>query len=195
MHSNNKIYDLQSLKDLLACSGRNIGLFGGSFNPAHNGHIAMSEYGMLSLHLDYVIWLVSPQNPFKPKYKKSLEERSNYAASIIEDDKILVSTMEVEIDSKYTFQTIEFFCSNFKHHNFTWMMGADCLESFHLWENYDKFMELVDIAIFDRPGYSYYQKNTVCIKELMKNHKHRIIFCKNELVNISSTEIRAKYND
>ncbi|MBP7190122.1 MAG: nicotinate (nicotinamide) nucleotide adenylyltransferase [Rickettsiaceae bacterium] len=195
MHFNNKIYDLQSLKTILSGNPKKIGLLGGSFNPAHHGHVEMSKYALSHFNLDYVIWLISPQNPFKPKYKKTIEERANYAASIIDNSRILISTMEAEIESKYTFKTIEFFGLNFPNHNFIWMMGLDCISSFHLWEYFDKFTEFVDIAIFERPGYLSLAKSVEEIQGLMKSHNHRIILCKNKLVNISSTEIRAKNND
>ena len=193
MDSNKKIYNLQSLKQILA-GAKKVGLFGGSFYPAHIGHLEMSRYALDALELDYVIWIVSPQNPIKPPYKTSLEDRSLYAASIIDSPKILVSNIEQEIKSKYTYDTIEFFCRSFPKIAFTWMMGIDCLKTFHLWEHYQDFTNLIDIAILERPGYENYLESTLYGKELLKNMNNRVIFCHNKMIDISSSAIRAKSN-
>ncbi len=189
MDSNNKIYNLQSLKNILKNKLR-VGLFGGSFNPAHIGHLEISKYALSKLNLDYVIWLVAVQNPLKEKYKTSFSTRCIDAAKFTNHDRILVSDIEYEINSPNSFFTIDFFCRTFKDIEFTWMMGADCLESFYLWENYSKFTQLVDIAIFDRPGYSKFIESSNDTKELLKNSVHRILFCREKMIDISSTEIR-----
>lgn len=194
MESSKKIYNLQSLKDTLSHSIR-VGLFGGSFNPAHVGHLEISKYGLSVLNLDYVIWLVAEQNPLKVKYNTSFEDRCIHASEFIDDNKILVSNVESEIKSQNSFSTIEFFCDSFPSIRFTWMMGADCLKDFHLWENYNHFTDLVDLAIFDRPGYSVYMEDGDNIKELLKNPSHRVIFCKDKMIDVSSTEIRRKLGD
>lgn len=194
MNSNNKIYNLQSLKEILA-NAKKVGLFGGSFYPAHIGHLEISKYAIDFLELDYVIWLVSPQNPLKPKYKTNLQDRCLYAESIVDSPKIIVSDVEKEIKSKYTFDTIEFFCNTFPKISFTWMMGVDCLETFHLWEQYENFTNFVDIAIFDRPGYTNLMESSLAGKELLKNMNNRVIFCHNKKIDISSSAIRAKTND
>lgn len=194
MDFSKKIYNLQSLKDILS-SGDRVGLFGGSFNPAHMGHLAISKYAMRALKLDYVIWLVAEQNPLKEKYKTNFQTRCIEAAKFVDDDRILVSNVEAEIGSANSFFTINFFCTSFPKITFTWMMGADCLKDFHLWEEYNHFTDLVDLAIFDRPGYSSYMESGDNIKELLKNPSYRVIFCKDKMIDISSTEIRRKLGD
>lgn len=194
MDFSKKLYNLQSLKDTLSSSTR-VGLFGGSFNPAHIGHIEISKYALSALDLDYVIWLVAEQNPLKEKYNASFQERCAQAQSLVDDDRILVSNLEKEISSTNSFCTINFFCNKFPKIDFTWMMGADCLQEFHLWEEYNHFTDLVDLAIFDRPGYSNYMESGDNIKELLKNPSHRVIFCKDKMIDISSTEIRRKLGD
>lgn len=189
MNYNHKQLNLQLLND------KRVGLLGGSFNPAHAGHLAMSEYSIDNLNLDLVIWLVVPQNPLKPSYAKSLEERELYANVIANHEKILVSTLEEEIKSKNTYDTLVYLHNACPNTQFTWLMGADCLAKFHEWENYDKFTKLVNIAIFNRRGSEEYKATTIAErmlqKESLKNNGSRVFFCDNELVDISSTEIRA----
>lgn len=194
MDSNKKIHNLQSLKKILH-GAKKVGLFGGSFNPAHIGHLEISKYALNFLKLDYIIWLVTPQNPSKPPYETSLQDRCNYALAIIDQPKILVSDIEQEIHAKYSYDTIDFFCKTFATINFTWIMGVDCLKEFHLWEHYNKFTQLVNIAIFDRPGYPDYMTSTIAGNELLKNSPNRVIFCQDKMIDISSSAIRAKSHD
>jgi nicotinate-nucleotide adenylyltransferase len=174
---------------------RRVGLLGGSFNPAHIGHLEISKYALRELNIDYVLWLVTSQNPLKPPYKMSLVERANYALQIADDPRILISRLEEEIKGTCTYDTLLYLRKNFPKTNFTWLMGADCLAQFHLWEHFDQFTKIVNIAIFNRKGASEYLESTVAgkmlQKESLKNNQFRVIFCHNELVDISSTEIRA----
>lgn len=185
---------MQSLKKILAGSKR-VGLFGGSFNPAHIGHLEISKYALTFLNLDYIIWLVTPQNPLKPPYKTNYQDRCNQSLSIIDQPNLLISNIEQEIHSKHSYDTIDFFYKTFSSIDFTWIMGVDCLKEFHLWEHHNEFTNLVDIAIFDRPGYSSYMESTVAGKELLKNAKKRVIFCQDKMIDISSSAIRAKSHD
>ncbi|MES2214441.1 MAG: hypothetical protein V4485_00265 [Pseudomonadota bacterium] len=196
MYSIPKIYLLQDLKRVLlnnpgaANEIKKIGLFGGSFNPAHIGHLEISKYAIDELGMDYAIWLVAEQNPLKPPYEHDLQSRAAFASKLAEHNRILVSIMESEIKSKCTYDTLLFFIQNFPKLDFTWLMGADCLFNFHLWENFDKFTDIVDIAIFNRSN-SEDPKKTIAGKELLKKRKHHVVFCNNEQIDISSTSIRA----
>lgn len=155
----------------------------------------MSKYALDKLGLDLVIWLVVPQNPLKSSYKTSLQERARYAAEVAKDERILVSTLEEDIKSQNTYNTLVYLRKTFPSTEFTWLMGADCLARFHEWENFDKFTNLVNIAIFNRKGSEDYQTSTIAgrvlQKESLKNNQFHVLFCDNKLVDISSTEIRA----
>lgn len=192
MNYNPKKLNLQLLNN------KNIGLLGGSFNPAHTGHLEMSKYALHKLSLDLIIWLVVPQNPLKPPYEMSLEERASYAAKVADHERIVVSTLEDEIKSRNTYDTLVYLRKTYHDTKFTWLMGADCLERFHEWENFDKFTNLVNVAIFNRKGCAKYLTSTVAgrslKKESLKNNQFHVLFCDNELVDISSTEIRASIN-
>lgn len=194
MESNKKIHNLQSLKKTLQNSNK-VGLFGGSFYPAHVGHLEISKYALSFLDLDYILWIVAEQNPLKPPYKMDLASRCDYALRLNDEPKILITDIEKEINSKYSYETIKFFYYTFPKTKFTWIMGVDCLKEFHLWQHYKEFSDLVDIAIFDRPGYQSYMESTIAGKELLKSSKNRVIFCQDKMIDISSSAIRAKSYD
>lgn len=192
MHSIPKIYNLQDLRATLSKGYHKIGLLGGSFNPAHTGHLEISKYAINELGLDCVIWLVAEQNPLKPGYEQTLQERASFANQVANHSKIIVSTMETEIHSKCTYDTLMFFVQNLPNLEFTWLMGADCIAQFHLWENFDKFADIMNMAIFARTGYEN-TTDSIAWKELLKKHKYSIIFCTNTKIDISSTKIRAAH--
>ena len=166
MKNTPNLYNLQALKQM-QLDGKKIGLLGGSFNPPHAGHLAISQRA-LELGLDYVLWLVVPQNPLKPPYESSLEKRAELASILAsKEPHIVISTLEEEIKTTNSYDTIRYLTSHFPKTYFIWIMGVDCLKEFHLWENYDKFPELVDIMIFNRKGYEDLLNNSIAGKILI----------------------------
>ena len=136
-------------------SGQRIGLLGGSFNPAHEGHLAISEAALEKLKLDHVWWLMSPQNPLKEtKDLASFEARLLAAKELTNNPRIYVSGLEQEYALDYTVQTLEFLKSHLLKTHFVWLMGIDCLLEFDRWKSWEKIIKLVPIAVFARPGYS-----------------------------------------
>lgn len=155
MQSVNKTYNLQSL-GFLRDTTLKVGLLGGSFNPAHQGHVSVSLCAMQKLNLDYIIWLVALQNTLKPAYQFGIFERAAQAASIISHRRILVSTAEYDINSPHSYDVISVLSNKFYGVNFTWLMGADNMQHFHKWRKYREISKKCNIAIFDRPQYSCY---------------------------------------
>lgn len=195
MQNTIKIYDLQAFASL-NLEGKKVGILGGSFNPPHEGHFAISSKA-LELGLDYVLWLVVPQNPLKPPYELSLEKRVELASILAsKEPRIIVSCLEEEIKTTNTYDTLSYLTSHFPKANFIWIMGVDCLKEFHLWENYDKFPELVDIMIFNRAGYEALRTNSIAGKLLQaktcKKYQSGVMFIEEKLSNLSSTDIRKK---
>jgi nicotinate-nucleotide adenylyltransferase len=193
MQNTSKIYDLQSFATL-PLAGKKVGILGGSFNPAHAGHLAVSQKA-LELGLDYILWLVAPQNPLKPPYESSLKKRVELASQLVKcNPQIMVSFLEDEIKTTNTYDTLSYLTSHFPKTDFIWLMGVDCLKEFHLWENYDKFPELVDIMIFNRDGYEDLLVNSIAGKLLKakscKKYESGVIFVEEKLSGLSSTEIR-----
>lgn len=131
-----------------------IGLLGGSFNPAHAGHREISLTAIESLSLDAVWWLVTPGNPLKnARDYAPLEERLAHAETIADHPNIIISNFEQRHNLQYTVDTLKTLIDFNPTTHFIWLMGADSLETFHLWRDWKKITQLVSIAVFNRPGY------------------------------------------
>ena len=167
MESTQKIYDLQSLNFLRSVSrlrsgclsGNNIhlkstalkiGILGGSFNPAHPGHLSISMQALSRFGMDYVLWIVAKQNPLKPRYQDDIYTRARKASKVATDKRILVSTIEEEFGSIYIYNTMQSILKHFPYVDFTWLMGIDNLIGFNQWYMHDEFTKLCKIIIFDR---------------------------------------------
>lgn len=134
---------------------RRIGLLGGSFNPAHAGHLYISREALKRLRLDEVWWLVSPQNPLKPAAgMASLEKRLARAHAVARDRRIRVLDIETRLHTRYTIDTLESLQFLFPQARFVWLMGADNVAAFARWRRWADILKAVPVAIFDRPRYS-----------------------------------------
>jgi nicotinate-nucleotide adenylyltransferase len=131
-----------------------IGLLGGSFNPAHSGHRAISLQALRALGLDEVWWLVSPGNPLKDQAgMASLESRYLSALAAARTAPIRVTAIERELGTRYTVDTLRLLRRRYPSTRFIWLMGADNLAQFHLWREWREIAKLVPIAVVTRPGY------------------------------------------
>lgn len=136
-------------------SGLKIGLLGGSFNPAHAGHRHISLMAMRRLGLDWVWWLVSPQNPLKPTAGMApMAERFASARKAARHPRIYVSDLETRLGTQYTADTLRELTRRYPRTRFVWLMGADNLAMFTKWQNWQSIMRAVPIAVIDRPGYA-----------------------------------------
>jgi nicotinate-nucleotide adenylyltransferase len=135
-------------------AGLRIGLLGGSFNPAHEGHLHISDMAIKALGLDYVWWLVAPQNPLKPSIGMApLQHRLAYAASLFEHHpKVLVMDLERDLGTRYSIDTITKLQQRFPEVDFVWLMGSDNLASFHRWKRWQDIIRRVPLAVVMRPG-------------------------------------------
>lgn len=135
--------------------GMRIGLFGGSFNPIHEGHILVMEETLRRLQLDQLWVLVTPGNPLKNNEKlKPLQERVEAAREAIKHPRIRVTGFEAAKGFIYSWQTIRFLTTSLPGRQFVWIMGADSLASFHRWERWRDIAAMVPIAVYVRPGAS-----------------------------------------
>ena len=133
-----------------------IGLLGGSFNPPHEAHRAISLFAMKRLNLDRIWWLVSPGNPLKDtKALPALNERLAAANAVAHHPRIDVSCLETVIGTRYTMDTISYLLRRCSGARFVWIMGADNLAQFHKWENWQAIAASVPIAVIDRPPDSF----------------------------------------
>jgi nicotinate-nucleotide adenylyltransferase len=130
-----------------------IGLLGGSFNPAHEGHRLISEIALHRLGLNRVWWLVTPGNPLKSLTDlQALDARQEAARKIARDPRIDVADFEAAIGSRYTFQTLRFLHRRAPNVRFVWIMGADNLTQFHRWQHWREIAATTPILVIDRPG-------------------------------------------
>ena len=135
--------------------GMKVGLYGGSFNPAHEGHAHVAETAKRRLGLDRVIWLVSPQNPLKARHETAdLAERMAGARALATGPGMIVSDVETALGSAYTIDTVRALKARFPGVKFVWIMGADSLASFHRWRGWTQIMREVPVAVVSRPWIS-----------------------------------------
>lgn len=129
-----------------------VGLFGGSFNPAHEGHAHVAETAQVRLGLDRVIWLVSPQNPLKASEPASLAQRLQGARAFARGPSMVVSDAEAHLGTTYSLDTIRLLKARHPGVRFVWVMGADSLASFHRWKGWTEIFREIPIAVVARPG-------------------------------------------
>jgi nicotinate-nucleotide adenylyltransferase len=140
----------------LSTEGMRIGLLGGSFNPPHLAHRAISLFAIKRLKLDRVWWLVSPGNPLKDNgHLHGLLERAEAARQVADDPRIDVTCLESVIGTRYTADTISYLRRRASGLRFVWIMGADNLAQFHRWQSWQRIAAQVPIAVIDRPPQSF----------------------------------------
>lgn len=133
--------------------GMVIGLFGGSFNPPHQGHLLVAEIALRRLGLDQLWWLVTPGNPLKSQKELApLAERLAACEKLAVDPRIKVTAFEKTLGTSYTAKTLEFIRARNPHVHFIWIMGADNLAGFHRWQRWQKIASTFPVAVIDRPG-------------------------------------------
>jgi nicotinate-nucleotide adenylyltransferase len=137
--------------------GMRIGLFGGTFDPPHQAHLAAALLALKRLKLDRVWWLVTPGNPLKnTRGLAPLTDRIAAARALTSHPRIDITGLEAVIKTRYTYDTISWLLARCPGVRFVWIMGADNLRSFHRWQKWHKIAELVPIVVIDRLGPSLY---------------------------------------
>lgn len=135
----------------LAYPGMRIGLFGGSFDPAHEGHAHVAETALKRLGLDRVWWLVSPQNPLKPK-SSPFAKRMKSAKAQAHGARMIVTDIEKQLRCGYTFETLRMLKRLYPGVHFCLVMGADNLANFRKWKNWREVADAVPVVVVSRPG-------------------------------------------
>ncbi|MBS0534830.1 MAG: nicotinate-nucleotide adenylyltransferase [Proteobacteria bacterium] len=149
--------------------GMRIGLFGGSFDPPHRAHLDACLLAMKRLKLDRVWWLVTPGNPLKnTSHLAPLGERMVAARELANHPRIDVTGLEAVINTRYTFDTIEWLRARCPGVQFVWIMGADNLRHFHRWQKWRAIADLIPIVVVDRPGPSLYASNSTAAQALWR---------------------------
>ena len=164
-----------------------IGILGGSFDPAHKGHLAISNEAFKKFNLKQIIWAITKKNPFKKQSNNDLKTRIKYCKKIIGRKKnIKVNFYEDKINSNKTINLINHFLKD-KKNEIYFLMGADNLINFHKWHKWREISKKCDIIVFDRHGYKKKSLNSITFKKLKNNKLKFITFNK---VNISSSQLR-----
>ena len=164
-----------------------IGLLGGSFDPAHKGHLSISKIAIKKLKLKKIYWLVTKKNPFKNKTYYSLDERIKYARKITKaQTKIKTIYLDNIVKSSRIIDVINYFIKKKKIKNIFFIIGYDNLIQFHKWKSWKKIVKLVKLIVFSRKGYDRKGMKSIVVK----NFKNRIIFIRNKPIAISSTQLK-----
>ena len=187
---------------------RKVGILGGSFNPAHAGHIHISNTARTLLGIDEVWWLVAPQNRLKSSLDmENFDKRLSYAR-LLTDRISYIKVLDIEEKNKLyaSYMTINFLNSKSQRVKFIWLMGSDILDNFNNWLYPDSIAKKMYVAVVSRPNFSSSFLNTPQKTKLgkrLKNSKNKTIFLrkkpvwvflKNRLLSISSSEIRKTHN-
>lgn len=189
-------------------AGARIGLLGGSFNPAHEGHLEISRAALDRLGLDRVWWLVSPQNPLKSADGMApLSERLASARAAARDPRILPTGLEAALGTAYTADTLRALARLMPRVKFVWLMGADNLIQVHKWQDWPQIFNTVAVAVFDRPSYASkalsgraalsfarYRLKEGSARRLAEERPPAWVFIRCRLNPKSATEIRAAGN-
>ena len=169
-------------------SKKKIGILGGSFDPAHEGHVSISKEAKKRFGIDKIIWAVTKKNPFKNKSILSLDKRINYAKKINKNNLFIkVKYFEDKINSNRTIDLIKYIKKNNKNTDIYFIMGADSLINFHKWKSSKLISSICNILVFDRNGYKAKSLKSIGFK---KYNKKGLEFIKFKKVNISSSKLR-----
>ena len=185
--------------------GQCIGLLGGSFDPAHEGHAHITREALKRFDLDEVWWLVSPGNPLKARGPAALAQRMAHANDLMQHPRVRITDLETRLGTRYTYATLVQLMARYPGVRFVWLMGADNLASFHRWDNWRQIMALVPIAVMARPGQrisarmspaaQVFRRYKLRAREAMRITQTRPpawVFVNVPMTDISSTSIRAR---
>ena len=174
---------------MVKVSNKTIGLLGGTFDPAHNGHLIISKTAIKKFKLSKVLWIVTKKNPFKDNPYYSLSQRLKKAKELTKGiKKIQVIHLDKRVNSSRSINIINYLVNRKKLKNIYFIIGADNLINFHKWKDWKRIVKLTKLIVFSRKGYDRKgSKSTVT-----KYYKNKITFINNKPIIISSTKLRNK---
>ena len=166
----------------------NIGLLGGSFDPAHKGHLKISKIAKKKFKLKYVIWAITLRNPFKKSASLNIESRIKNLKKIIKNNKFIkIEYLEKKANSKRSIDIIKFLLKRNKSLKIYFIIGADNLIRLNKWKKWKELVKLVKVIVFDREGYKSRALRSKAAKQM---NKKQWIFVNFKKINISSSKIR-----
>ena len=189
----------------LARRGMVVGLLGGSFDPAHDGHVHITREAMKRIGLDRVWWLVSPGNPLKARGPAPMALRLARAREVMQDPQVVVTDLEVRLGTRATIDTVRRLQAMYPGVRFVWVMGSDNLVQFHRWSRWRDILATVPVAVMARPGAGLAARLSVTARAyrayqvarpegLAERHPPAWCFVNLPLNSASSSQIRAQGN-
>ncbi len=170
---------------------KKIGIFGGSFDPPHKGHVQIAKLSLKKLKLKYLIWAITKRNPLKEKPMLSLNSRILLSKKIVgKNRRIKIKNFEKNLKTNKTIDLIKFTKKNLKNSKLYFIMGSDNIINLHKWDGWKKFQKYCTIVVFPRRGFLIKMLKSKAYK-LIK--KEKIIFFKSKITDISSSKIRKNY--
>lgn len=142
---------LNAFERPFAMPGQKIGLLGGSFDPAHAGHLHISKQALRRFGLDQVWWLVSPGNPLKPRGPAGMQARIAMAKALVQDPRIVICDIEARLNTTFTAETLGRILPLYPGVHFVWLMGADNLVQFHRWDRWRDIAQTIPLGVLGRP--------------------------------------------
>jgi nicotinate-nucleotide adenylyltransferase len=178
---------MEELENKLKINNNKIGILGGSFDPAHKGHLAISKEAKKKFKLKSVVWAITNQNPFKKKASNDLKKRISFCKKIISKSKFIkIKYFEDIIKSNKTSDLIDYFYKTGKYEIF-FLIGADNLINFHKWHKWRNILKKSKLIVFDRHGFKKSSLNSKTYKNLSNKS---VTFVEFDKVNISSSQLR-----
>jgi len=166
-----------------------VGLLGGSFDPAHKGHLGISKIAIKKFKLKKIYWVITKKNPFKKKTFFSLDKRINFAKKISRSQKKIEALhLDDVVKSSRSIDVINYFIKQKNIKNIYFIIGSDNLTKFHKWKSWKKIVKLVKLIVFSRKGYDRKGMKSIVVK----NFKNKIVFVKNKPIAISSTQLKSQ---
>ena len=167
---------------------KKIGILGGTFDPAHKGHLKISKESKRRFNLDKIIWAITKKNPFKIKSVNSLKSRITYAKKFTKKERFIkVRFYEKKINSNKTIHLINYIKKKNNQNEIYFIIGADNLINFHKWYKWKSISQKCNILVFDRQGYRTKSLKSITFKQL---NQKSLKFIKFKKVNISSSQLR-----
>jgi nicotinate-nucleotide adenylyltransferase len=189
----------------IATKGMVIGLLGGSFDPAHEGHAHITREALKRMGLDQVWWLVTPGNPLKTRQPASMADRLAQARRIMRHPAVKITALEQALGTRSTADTLDRLRAIYPGVSFVWLMGADNLVQFHRWDRWRDILRSVAVGVLARPGSGVQARLSVAARafrvnqvqrgETLRGHRPPVwCFVNLPLNDASSSEIRARGN-
>ncbi len=187
----------------MAGRGMVVGLLGGSFDPAHEGHVLITREALKRMGLDQVWWLVTPGNPLKPRQPAPMGDRLAQAGRVMRDPRVKITALEERLGTRATFDTIRRLKAIYPGVTFVWLMGADNLVQFHRWGRWRDILRMVAVGVLARPGAGVHARLSVAARafrvhqvdrgENLRGRKPPVwAFVNLPMNDASSSEIRAR---